>query len=625
MECTKGVCKINGAEAPVSTSNTAPASNTNDFSGRPAHTFYGHSLSIPTEGLEETIIPRLDNEYNAGVYPSLDADKLTGLTAQTLVDSGHPDTGCTRAWSSSRDERILCTAARVEPEQWKATKPQDAADPFAVIDIRAERLKDIFVMGPESKDLQRRSRSFTIDVCATHPGHLVGVEVESIYLKIISPSVFNKGDVLAKTKATMNGYPLLAITAERNDTGAAVEIVTAPLSVQDHIKHKTEDMIFITKLALFLNEEKAYISIKEFVETFNRYLYSIFQGENTDQYLMEIPSTTFSLRDSSAKYVAEPVRVMTRPGAADYTGIVLTKIEKEIMWYRQTSFSFNWLNISRFNKLFCSNVKLASHISKYPMIDSCAKKWIQVCSIARNMMICVFATTDQPYLMTFFAHWISRVLSIQSSMAISGSKTFNRSNSHPVRFTNVSIRVSFHQEIFEILGESEINLFHSWLSIPRHDEDYLVDIILCYIGNAFKGIYPKEMQDTLSDFMTEVVMAETRDIVECIKLRKKTGPLQVCTPERDDAYVQLPDGTRHNLPCRVGEVMRRITHNEHHYFYYVKPVKMINGNPFVIVEYRLHNGHTNNPGHYIPFNHGTETLEGRPDDIELQFLETLWR
>ena len=340
---------------------------------------------------------------------------------------------------------------------------------------------------------------------------------------------------------------------------------------------------------------------------------------------MEIPSTPLSLRDSDKKYDSTAARIMTRLGFSGITGILLSPVDQnEIKWYRQTNLSFNWLNINRFDKLFPRNVVSNSHQTGFPMLISKAQKWIQASDIAKQLINRMNIASDQTYLMAFFSHWMSRVLSTQSVIASRKSRIFDQHFIHPVRHTAISVRVSFHQEIFQILREQEIKLLHKWLSRPRCDENYLANAILFHVGNFLKGVTSDEVHEQLFDFFHELVLAEAKDIIECIQLREKTGPLQVYTPENAGAYIQLPDGTKQNLPCRTAEVIKRITNDKFHYFYYVKPITTIGGNPHILLEYRTHQGHTSNLDDYIPFNYGTEILEGRPDDIELHFLKALW-
>ena len=210
--------------------NDTPTSTSDDVSEEPTYRFYGRSLSTQVEGLEESIIPRLDDEHHAGVDYSFIPDTLT-TTPQTLAESSHADIECARAWSSTCEGRILCTPTPEKPMQRKVTIQQEVPRPVAAIDIYAAR-----------------------------PGHLMGVELESPNLKVLSNSDLHKGDILVKTKVTMNGYPLLSISVENYGSEAIIEIVTAPLSMQEHIKNKTEHLIIIAKLALLLNTQKPYIS-----------------------------------------------------------------------------------------------------------------------------------------------------------------------------------------------------------------------------------------------------------------------------------------------------------------------------------------------------------------------------
>ncbi|KEI71248.1 hypothetical protein [Endozoicomonas elysicola] len=474
-----------------------------------------------------------------------------------------------------------------------------------------------------SRPVQNLSRTVNNESLCNNPHHLVGIEEESI-IKIIGADHLCKGDVLVKTRGSKNQYPLLSLTVEiGSDNETVVELVTAPLTLEEHCDYQTEDLLSIAKEILSSPEGGHDISLRQFAGKFNQHLLMIEHPLMADL-LMTFADPSESLRESHTKYGVP---------AAGATGITRRLVSLrvpqrpdrgEAHWYRQSNFSFNWDNIRRFHGLFPEGwLPDGEHADvKYPMLACRNQRWGYATNIAKSLSKLIDPDDRQTSLLPFLIHWMTRILSVQNQIVTKQEAIFKGRLINPIRYIALSVRVSFHQEIFEILSDQDIDVFYQWLSKPRRDATFLSNTIMSHASkihpdSAFKS-------EELFYFFCDFVCAHSSDIVECIKLRKQEGRRQVHLAETANAYIELSDGSKNTLPSTSATVLERIIRDRNRFFYFVKPVRIIDGKPFVVLEYRTHIGHSSNDDDYIPFNYRSKVLCGFRDSIEQNFLEKLW-
>ncbi|UYM14826.1 hypothetical protein [Endozoicomonas euniceicola] len=470
------------------------------------------------------------------------------------------------------------------------------------------------------------------DICYIHTPEKnidprrVGREMECPDLVLVfSKNIkLTKGQAIVETPLRCFGYPVIAITVELTadpKRSECVEIVTAPLTASQHKKILPD----LNRLVLLMESNPKLVPIEKIVADFNK-------EENNGLLKLELSEYNHFLPFKFDVYnflrtendVQVPV-VNAEKKEETKNQHYYNKILRKTVIFKQETSSFIWCNQSNFFIPF-KNIEKISDLAGFnlPTEEAFLNESQVIIESTSALSEYIFSYISEKVNISGHHSYIKPLIIHFSKIALLYNKLLNNENlnikknsKNGPRYTPTSIRVSQQQIVMQILEDNDIELLRSLFK----NNFYVA--FLKVVNDFFKSQNSIRHGGHLRSIFSSWVMGYWNDVYQCTNLRNAHGRLKVLNANTPQNHVKV-DQRLIYLPTHAAEATKEIVEPLGHFHYLINPV-WVNGEPWVVVEFRSHKYNSPNCKYItrIPFNYQSEWPD-HPSSVEQQILDSFW-
>lgn len=439
---------------------------------------------------------------------------------------------------------------------------------------------------------------------------LLGMEFESKDLVFRNADYpLKKGGVIAKTVGSAHGYPIISLTVEdAYEQFPVLEVVTAPLSLESHKHLQVCRQCEIIFLILSSIEPGKCMSLTDIVDWYNSLILN--NDLLKDSLTLEINHEPASLRNDRGLHFSN-LSLPQLKGEMP-PGIFLNRLESTGMevvgdYFRQTSFFIPYKNVSNLGE-----VSPKSECFKFFDGDRWRDSRQGVIFLSRVLGLKSIDENTR----SAFIHWFYNCNKI-INFALSRE---SEEKAKVIRCVSLSVRVSSHQEIMELMSDEDVCRVISTL---LNDVDNRIhDQIEKYLLGEDK------LQDHIDINKLKCWLSlELNQLVNVLRIRYIFGRHHVHEPYSLEPYITTAENRRVKLANYASGYLSGFLINQpqdHNEFVY--KLEFINEKPYCVVEFRLHQGNGGGRFPDIPFNDPQRLFDpSNPTVAEQEMMDFLFK